>query len=57
MICYKDTTFCCSDCTNTKCPRHYSEKVVEQAVKWWGDENAPIALTDFSKDCEDYKND
>lgn len=38
MICYKDMTFCTYlDCTNTKCHRRLTGKVLEDARIWWKD--------------------
>lgn len=56
MMCYKDRTFCNSDCIRDDCYRFYNKEVVEGARKWWSHDpdNAPIALSDFSKRCEDY---
>lgn len=57
MLCYKDLTFCKSDCTNSKCFRQYNEKVVEGARAWWShdSDNAPIATSDLSKVCDYYE--
>lgn len=45
MICYLDRTFCISpDCT---CGRKLTEEIKEGARKWWGDDNAPIAMSYF----------
>jgi hypothetical protein len=55
MICYKDMTFCKSDCINTNCFRNWTEEKSKDAKKWWGSDNAPVAFSDFSKDCKDYK--
>ena len=54
MICYKDMTFCSSDCTNTECHRFFSEEQRENAEKWWGGPDAPVAFSDFSGDCPAY---
>lgn len=56
MICYRDMTFCSSDCDNRECRRHFSEEVEKGARKWWSHDpdNAPIAFSDFSKTCPDY---
>lgn len=55
-LCYKDRTFCKSDCVNTECSRRLSDEVLEGARKWWGHDpdNAPIALSDFHSGCEGY---
>lgn len=52
---YKDKTWCMSDCTNTDCFRNFTDKDREQATKWWGNDTFPIAMRDYSKECEDYK--
>lgn len=56
MICYKDMTFCSSDCVNTDCRRNFTDQVQEDAKKWWGDIEGepPIAFSDFSQSCEQY---
>lgn len=46
MICYRDMTFCehYETCKNAKwCSRPLTPEVKEQAKKWWGDDDAPIA--------------
>jgi hypothetical protein len=53
MICFRDMTFCASDCANDKCRRHFGEDDKEAAEKWMLD--PPIAWSDFSKDCEEYQ--
>jgi len=45
MLCYRDRTFCSSDCTNTACYRHLRAKEL----------NLLIAYSDFSPTCPDYK--
>jgi len=46
MICFRDRTFCGAD--NCKkffqCPSALTLEVKEAAVKWWGNEEAPIAM-------------
>ena len=54
-LCYKDMTFCYSDCTNTACSRHFGPEVEKKAIEWWGSEDAPIAFSDFSDTCPDYQ--
>lgn len=55
MICFRDMTFCDSDCINTKCPRHFDEQDKRDAGKWWGGPDAPVAFSEFSKDCKDFQ--
>ena len=51
MICYKDKTFCTAECANYECDRMYTKEVVANAAKWWGNDEAPIAVRDMSNDC------
>ena len=55
-LCYRDMTFCASDCINTDCARHFGEAEREGSRLWWGHDpdNAPIAVSDFSGVCEHY---
>jgi hypothetical protein len=55
-LCYKDRTFCRSDCVNTECFRHWGKEQQEGARKWWSHDpgNAPVAFSDFSSKCEGY---
>jgi hypothetical protein len=50
-LCYKDITFCYSDCVITKCFRHFSDEVAKEAE----DFGLPVALADFSERCPSYK--
>lgn len=58
MICYKDMTFCCSDCTNDSCFRYFGEEQSKGAKEWWShnSDNAPVAFSDFSDTCKGYRN-
>ena len=49
-LCYKDRTFCRSDCVVTACFRYYDEEIAQEAK----DFGLPVALSDFSKRCPDY---
>lgn len=51
MICYRDKTFCDSDCSNTACSRYLSEQDQDNAQ----DLGLPIALCNFSIDCAEYE--
>lgn len=57
MLCFKDRTFCSAQCKTHICWRHWTDELHEQARRWWDHDpdNAPVAFSDFSKDCEDYK--
>ena len=57
-LCYKDKTFCKSDCVNTQCHRNFSPEVSAAADAWaesFGFDYAPIAMSDFSSDCDEYQ--
>ena len=54
MVCFRDMTFCSSDCINEACHRHYGDKISKAARVWWGKDDAPIAMSDYSGDCDDY---
>lgn len=51
MMCFRDMTFCSSDCTNEGCLRHFGEADKEAAKRWWGGDDAPVAYCDFSPMC------
>jgi len=55
-LCFKDQTFCSSDCRNDNCFRFWTDEMHEQAQRWWphDKENIPIAWADLSKDCPKY---
>lgn len=55
-ICYKDKTFCYSDCINSECFRYFGKEEQEGARRWWSHDpdNAPVAMSDFSIDCKAY---
>lgn len=55
MICFRDRTFCSSDCVNALCFRHFDDEDRAEAHRWWGSDEAPIAFTDFSSACDSYK--
>lgn len=54
MLCYKDMTFCIANC-RTICPIKLTPQVEEAAAKWWGSSDAPIAVSDYSDTCQEYK--
>lgn len=54
MLCYRDMTFCTywKDCAAAKdCGRPWTEKVQEEADKWWGEPGAPICVYTEKPDC------
>lgn len=50
-LCYKDRTYCRSDCVNTTCDRFVSEELRKEAAEF----GLPLSLTDFSVRCSVYK--
>jgi hypothetical protein len=50
MLCYRDMSFCNSDCTNKGCIRFISERVVQRSEET----GLPLATCDFSQECPDY---
>ena len=54
MICFRDITFCSADCLTYACHRNVTPAVKAAARAWWGGDDYPIALSDFSARCPDY---
>lgn len=48
-------TFCSSDCVNTACMRHFGDDDRAAAEKWWGGDDYPLAIADFSNHCQIYQ--
>jgi hypothetical protein len=51
MLCFKDMSFCRSDCINRECFRYLSDDVKARA----NEVGLPIATADFSSECNDYQ--
>jgi hypothetical protein len=49
-MCYKDMTFCASPNCQNKCGRKLTKEVQEGAKRWWGSDDAPIAISYFCDD-------
>jgi hypothetical protein len=49
-LCYKDMTFCMSDCINAACHRFIYKGLIEEAEAF----GLPIAQSDFSANCPGY---
>lgn len=47
MICYRDATFCASPTCRDKCGRKLTREIQDAAKRWWGNDNAPIAVAEF----------
>jgi len=54
MMCFKDMSFCGSDCTYETCRRHFGEAEKRAAERWWGGPDAPVAFTDLRDGCPNY---
>lgn len=56
MLCYRDMTFCADSdqCADTDCLRKLTDKVKQDAEKWWGKPGAPIALGSFRETCSKF---
>lgn len=54
MICFRDMTFCNSDCINTACRRHFGEDDHKAAEDWWGGKDVPISWSNLSDGCRYY---
>ena len=50
MICYKDRSYCVAKCMTKECARNLSKEEQQHALEL----GLPIALTDFSSDCDSY---
>lgn len=57
MLCFKDQTFCSARCANFDCFRNFTDEVHQQSRQWWAHDpdNAPIAFSDFSDKCSEYR--
>lgn len=57
MMCYKDRTFCSAKCKTYNCNRNYTDAIRQEAREWWNHDpdNVPVAFSDFSKGCKEYK--
>ena len=56
MICFRDMTFCKSDCVNSECHRHFGDEERFGAERWWKnlEGEPPVAFSDFSGNCDSY---
>ena len=57
MICFKDMTFCSAVCKNKKCDRNWKLRDKTDYETWSKHftDGGPVAFSDFSKTCEEYK--
>jgi len=58
MLCYKDKTFCAiyESCKHgSECDSALTEKVKQDAKKWWGGDDAPIMFTTDKMPCWEEK--
>ena len=57
MICFRDTTFCSSpDCVNA-CGRQLTREDRDEARRWWGSDDPPIAFARFCDEPAEPEND
>lgn len=51
MISYRDMAFCSrADCANfSTCERALTDEVRQDAIRWWGSEDAPIGIGWFTE--------
>lgn len=56
MLCYADRTFCnATECERfTHCPRALTDEVKRAAVRWWGNDDPPVALFSNPKELDCY---
>ena len=56
MTNFKDRTFCIasidSRCANNNCYRFFSDELSNQAERWWGRKDYPLAVSDFYDTCD-----
>lgn len=52
-MCFRDKTFCnFEDCAKfLTCKRGFTEKVRQDSIKWWGNENAPVCFYADKPEC------
>lgn len=58
MICFRDMTFCsdAKNCANSEgCSRYLGGAAKEQAVKWWGSTDYPVAMSSFKDTCKKWE--
>jgi len=56
-MCFKDKTFCwVDDCLTKDCHRNFNinGELHDEAVYWWGGDDYPLAMSDFSSTCDSY---
>jgi len=46
-MCYKDMTWCCSPNCSNECGRQFTQEDRVKAIKWWGDDDFPLAVSEF----------
>ncbi len=54
MMGYRDRTFCAesSQCANESCIRRFTERDRQLAIKWWGSDDFPVAISNFKDTAE-----
>lgn len=56
-ICFRDMTFCGSDCTNSGCNRNLTPDLQSRARDWWNGMpgEPPIAFAALHLSCDQYQ--
>jgi len=47
MMCFRDMTFCVSKNCKNKCNRKLTQEIKDAAERWWGNKDAPIAISEL----------
>ena len=57
MICFQDRSFCAESdqCDNDRCGSRWTPELRQQAVKWWGGDDAPVAFMSMKDTCGKFK--
>lgn len=53
-LCFKDMSFCSTDCVNTACYRNFSPKLRQQAKEWWGKSKGEPPVAFMNLMCDKY---
>lgn len=54
-LCFRDMEFCTAACATKDCVRRLTNEVRIEARAWWGEDGAPIAMSDQSNRCGDFE--
>ena len=54
MMCFRDITHCSAygtTCGNSRCHRALTDDVWRRARIWWGGDDVPVMVDDYSETC------